>query len=226
MNGKKLNIDIFKIENKNSSGSTADVYKYNNFALKLYDDPINYSIKQDLFNELSSIKNKNFIELYETFKTDIDGSLVEGYISKYYIDEKINPLKLESSYMLKNIEYLKELRDIFTNKKIVMRDLHPWNSIYTKDGIVLIDPDDYRVVNLDIDVINMENKNILVDFTINTLKRYSDDKLCNIDYLEEYGTIKYLDDLKKEKNPDNALEVIEENLKKAKRPIDFIRKLK
>jgi len=172
----KLDINLEKTV-KIGEGSNSKVYKYNDIAIKKYCSYTLYPIDEKVFEIISSIKNKHLIELYELF-TMIDDKeyernielylskktkfVIDGYTSKYYNQERINPLNENSSYLLQNIEELKELFDLFSYKNILAKDLNEDNSLITTKGIIIIDPDFYKFCDLNYNqLINRNNVEFL-----------------------------------------------------------------
>ncbi len=81
-----------------NKGSCAKIYYNKKIILKKYysETPINLRIKEDIFNILKDINNRNFIELYNiysTYKETLNHqSITSAYTAKYYKDNSINPI--------------------------------------------------------------------------------------------------------------------------------------
>lgn len=228
-NYKKIDIDLDKTSIIDE-GSTSVVYKYNDTAFKIFmnaSDEIRMT--ESKFDLLSTIDNKHFIKLYDMFKV-LDSSLIksnkdvrhlfnnqyyyDGYTAKFYLKENINPLLEDSSYLLSNIEELRELTDEFTKRYIRLWDLHPFNVILKKDGIVFIDPDNYEVLTKNRDTLYKENLMELVYFITSLIEEYlKKDEALMYSFYNKLYRLSYRE----------QLDYIEEKLLKVRRPIDIFK---
>ncbi len=136
-----------------NKGSCAKIYYNKRIILKKYysETPINLRIKEDIFNILKDINNRNFIELYDiysTYKENLNHqSITSAYTAKYYKDNSINPILENKNYLLENFNNLEKLFDIFTNNMICTSDIKRDNSILEKNNIIIIDPDLFYIIN-------------------------------------------------------------------------------
>ena len=139
--GKELFYDIDK---PFDCGSYGQVYKLNEKeCLKWFldnedDDVID---DMDVFYELISLDIDNFYKIYKLLYSDI--GTVEGYVMKYYSKDIDDILGMDMDYMLDSFNRLYETIKIISDKGINMCDMHPKNFILNKDGIVIIDADNY-----------------------------------------------------------------------------------
>jgi hypothetical protein len=219
----RLDIDLRKVERINRLVITnAYIYRYLDLIIKKYWVGTQYAITDEVFELLSAIKNKHLMELYEIFTllsdTDYEQKhndylrgknsfVMDGYTAKFYQTDDINPLLENSSYLLTNIEELKELVEIISHKHIIMEDTKIENAIIQRQGIVLIDPDFYHLSTKSIEEIRNKNYRELFCLLRNIFEDYGED-------------LQYFMHLR----GDNALEKInamEQELKRVRRPIDL-----
>jgi hypothetical protein len=241
--GKKLDLDVDNME-KIITGYCSIVYHDDESIFKKYYHNISKDLRLSVeaFDFFKNINNPHFIELYdvycshefyETLNYIFRKELfkVDGYTAKYYSDDSVNVLLEHKDYLLDNLREIEDLINYFTDNKVLVEDLKRDNTILGKDGIVLIDPDMFRMNAklseiMDIDLyslmgrrtnISLLNKNKLLGlvndlFNIGLLeiaKRNSD--LC---------TEKYIDfDI--DETTDITSEV-SKKLQLVKKPIDYI----
>ena len=218
----KIDINLDEIERINKYMVTNSyIYKYRDMIIKKYWYCTEYAIGDNMFNKLCSIDNKHLIKLYElyTILSDYEYDYYkqrnlfskDGYTAKYYKKDSINPVLESSNYLIENIEGIKELIEILSSYKIIMKDTKIGNSIIQNSGIVLIDPDYYEFSNLDIESIRKNNYKELLCLIKTIFEHYS-----------KKGK-KYFSDLENN-DPIDSINYIENNLKKVIRPIDMVSK--
>ena len=143
-----------------SQGDCGEVSYNDEIILKEYFGFINnsYRIKEKVFDILKSIDDKHLIELYDiyTAKNKIKiffGKLlqcqfkVDYYTAKYYSDNSVNVLNEPKEYLLENLFELQKLFNILTENNICTKDVKRANTIIGKEGIVIIDPDLFYIVD-------------------------------------------------------------------------------
>ena len=225
----KLNINLDELTKINEDMVTNGlIYRYRDMILKKYWYCTEYAINEDVFNKLCIIDNNHFIKLYELFTIISDDEYDEkfakykqgkinfslaGYTAKYYQPDFINPLLEKSAYLINSIEGLKELVDILSNSKIMMDDTKIKNTIIQKNGIVIIDPDYYKLSNKDIKFIKNNNNKELLQLLKTLFIQYSVLKKPNVlRFFTELDNIE----------PLQSICYIEKELRKVKRPIDLL----
>lgn len=213
--GKKLKLKLDDMEYL-KSGCFAKILHNSNIAFKQYFPGSLHCCRMStkLFDVLKDIKNPNFIALYDIYscasfleviksRIKMQSFIVDGYTAKYYPDDSVNILYEHKDYILDNFRELELLFDIFTENNILVHDLNRANSILSKDGIVLVDPDFFEIdPNLGLEnpkiYISTENKrsllclykSIIVDAAsghqqYNRLLKFICDELFYIDITEK-----------------------------------------
>lgn len=125
----------------------------------------------------------------------------------------INPLLEKSDYLINSIEGLKELVDILSNSKIIMDDTNIKNSIIQNNGIIIIDPDYYKLSSQDIEFIKNNNNKELLQLLKTLFIQYS--VLKKTDVLRFFTELDNIEPLE-------SICYIEKELRKVKRPIDLL----
>lgn len=195
-----LNIDLDELERINEDKVTnAFIYRYRDIVLKKYWYCTEYAINDDVFDKLCTIDNEHFIKLYEFFTIISDDEYEEkyakyqqgkrffckdGYTAKYYQPDFLNPILEQSYYLIKSIEGLKKLVDMLSNFKIMMTDTKVENTIIQSNGIVIIDPDYYKLSSQDIDSIKNNNYKELLQ-----LLKTIFNKICRIEKDRYFKTV-------------------------------------
>ncbi len=227
----KLNIDLNEIKRINENMVTnAFIYRYKDIIIKKYWYCTEYAISDDVFDKLCTIDNHYFIKLYELFTIISDDEYEkmytryqkgksffnkDGYIAKYYQPDSINPVMEQSSYLIKSIEGLKELVDILSNSRIMMTDTKVGNTIIKNNGIIIIDPDYYRLSSQDISIIKNNNYHELLQLLKTIFMHYA--KLEKEIISKLFAELDNNDSLE-------AICHIEKELRKVKRPLDLFNK--
>lgn len=171
-NNITIDSDNFKYYDE---GSTAKVYKCGNILLKIYkvDTPFKYRIKKRVFNELTKIDSKNFVDLDTCLYSNkaIANKLLrpDAYVMKNISGKKIKLIDQNKDYLIKCLNELDNLATILSEHKIIMNDTHRGNIIFTKDGAFIIDPDQFEFSHLSKKKILIRNKINILKYVQNTL---------------------------------------------------------
>jgi len=235
INFRKTIIDKNDLEYLNS-GCCANVYRYKDNIFKEYKDGIDYvcRMKVQLFNVLKQINNPHFIELYTIYsrinlleylkyKLKKDDFYTEAYTAKYYHDDKINVLYESTDYLLDNFRDLELLFDEISKCGICANDLKYENTIFTKNNIIIIDPDIFYFYDIAQSNLIKKNKILLVLLLENILinsKFDTNEDIKKDDYLKQ---IDKLTSVNYDENKD-VISQIARNLNRVKKPIEFFRK--
>ena len=152
----RFNLKNMKYINK---GLCAEIYSDDEQIFKKYFPltPRTYRLKENVFDILKDINNPHFIELYEIYNrsNQIDSYksicdehefIVSAYTAKYYKDNSVNALLEDKNYLLENFCELEKLFEELTKNNICTNDVKRDNSILGKNGIVIIDPDLFYLV--------------------------------------------------------------------------------
>ena len=225
-NYKKVNIDIqsYKIFDV---GGCGEIYRNKDEILKKYYPRTDrlHRLKIKEFNLLKQINHTNFIKLHKIYMicnkpSIIKRYLVDLYTAKYYQKEDITPAFLNKDYLLENFSSIENLFRIFSDNKIKTYDIKLYNTVFTKDFIVIIDPDLYELSNDKINKIKVWNKN-------NLFKLFTEILLAGLKGCDWTNMFCWIyDNFNPEKineNTDLAHE-LSKKLQYVKRPIEVIRK--
>ena len=179
-----------------------------------------YNVDNDdvLIDTIKNLNLNNFYEIKELLY-DKDKTFI-GYLMRYYISKKIDIMSIDSNYTLSNLFSLCNSIIELSNNNINVCDLVKKNTLYTDDGITIIDVDNYVFNKLysdknDLTIDNlMSLRNLFVSLFKASRKNYHDD----LDMQEFDIRLKYLFDL------DNGFENARKVLRKYKYPIDYFKK--
>ena len=143
---------------------TANIYKIGDSIYKKYFAYTSdkYKLDNDVFVVLEQFASENMIKILDPLYEDDDLLQISGYIAKYYTKEKINIFDKEVDYTLENMNHIEKLFDELTENKIKVNDVKYENTILTKDKIILIDPDAYKIVNYEKERLKIANKKELM----------------------------------------------------------------
>lgn len=133
-------------------GGCSKIYRKGDFILKKYykETEYEYRLEQEVFHLLKEIDSPIMIKIYELlskFYNYLNGKedfCVDGYKAQYYEKDPVNVLLKEKDYLLESLLQIENLFDILSDYLIVISDFCFDNSVCTKDGIVIIDPDCYK----------------------------------------------------------------------------------
>lgn len=127
-------------------GFFSEVYKVSdNEVLKVYNRPA-FSSAYPVLKKLNRFELESFYKIFK-FYTDDEKRLL-GYIMKYYQPENIDILTMPTDFVLDN--YAKMYQDMMflAYKGISVDDLDIQNVILNKDGITIVDADNYGFYRL------------------------------------------------------------------------------
>lgn len=101
---------------------------------------------------IHNIDNRHLVKLYEWFcyKKMSDyfldiGIPIDAYTCDYIKRDSVNLLETSKEYLLENLYEIISLNDVLSNQKILLDDIKIENTIMTKEAIVLIDPDTWKI---------------------------------------------------------------------------------
>ena len=132
---------------------------------KVYTDYTLFTIKDHVINEwiFNTIKELNlvsFIRLYEYVFDDKKNQII-SYTMEYYPPYVKDILRISSEYIVNSFEKIYDDVITLSNAMILIGDMNFSNIIFGKDGIKVIDFDNYKKSNLNIEEIIKLNKNEL-----------------------------------------------------------------
>lgn len=178
-----MNLDKSKLV---GHGSTADIYKINDKAIKVFKIDYQSILSEDTFAFLKSISSPNFMKLDKYKMKYINYKKVLEYYTYTFIEESKKEKTLD--YFLDNFERLEKLSKIFSENRIKLGDLTFENVILQEDNIVLIDPDSY-IFSDNLEEIEENNRSELTYLFIDIINN-SFDKQCvlNNQYFDIYSS--------------------------------------
>ena len=157
-----------------ANGGFGNVYFDEETILKVYypkcSDPFEGKITLEVFDILKEIHHPNFIELLDIYsnldfltlfcrKFNLIYSFqIDAYTAKYYQKEDINPLLESKDYLLDNLREINQLCTLLTKLRIRLDDLRAGNTIFTKEKMIIIDPDYFRLTALSMKQLTIHNK--------------------------------------------------------------------
>lgn len=221
---------IFNSKNLNylDKGGCAKVFTINETdkILKKYfkSTPTDLRISKDIFNLIRLIDSRNLMKVFDIFTScdfnifkDTNSHKIIGYTAKYYKSDDINPLLLDKEYLIENFRNLEKLIDIFNDLNILAKDLKEENVVFTKDNIVIIDPDLFSKPDKNKDFIKKFNSCELFSLLINIIVKYSG----NTKYFRNSLMDELID---RYSFNDNISDILYKKLKYVKKPIDYFKK--
>lgn len=200
-------------------GQTANVYHIDpKTLLKRYFSyvPDTVIIDEAIFKILTSKKSQHIVPLYQILKDDSLEKTI-GYLMQYVNEYHIDYLTSESDLFLSHIRDIELIVDELSKENIRVMDLKSTNVITTKNGLVIIDPDKYRVVDYDPTFNNKDQVLYLAYSLLNYGKSEMSDSLDRIELLKFRRSI----DLESEVDITSQLA---RTLTKVKAPIDIFKR--
>lgn len=221
---------IFNSKNLNylDKGGCAKVFTINEtdkiFKKYFKSTPTDLRISKEIFNLIRLIDSRNLMKVFDIFTScdfnifkDTNSHKIIGYTAKYYKSDDINPLLLDKEYLIENFRNLEKLIDIFNDLNILTKDLKEENVVFTKDNIVIIDPDLFSKPDKNKDFIKKFNSCELFSLLINIIVKYSG----NTKYFRNSLMDELID---KYSFNDNISDILYKKLKYVKKPIDYFKK--
>lgn len=230
--GHKFN-DIEKFTEFVDEGTCGKIYRYGDVVFKKYDQDVEYFIRlqKNVFDFLKTIESPSFIKLQDIYMQaeypkfllnlfHLSKFKVDGYTAKYYENEDINPLFYSKDYLLESFLEIEKVFNYLSKNRMLAIDIKRGNTIYTKDGLVLVDPDLFEFSGKNKKDIAILNKRKIFDLLQSILIEDQDsndisDLVCWFIDNFQYNII----------TPKmNVTDHLADTLKYVKRPIDIVRK--
>ena len=199
-------------------GQTANVYMLDeSIVFKRYFSYVRDAviIDDEVFKLLQSFNDPQIVKLLELFKSE--GNKNSAYTMEYVKEEDVDYLDEYSSVFLEHISELERIVDIFTEERLRVMDLKNSNVIVKKNGLVIIDPDKYRIVDYKPVISNKDQVLYLAYSLLNFGKSKVGDSLDRVKLLDFRHSIVV----------DESLDITSQlarTLKKTKKPIDIFRR--
>lgn len=179
------------------NGSFGNVYFDEEKILKVYHpeciDPFEGKITLEVFDILKEIHHPNFIELLDIYNNLdlltlfcrkfnlINSFQIDAYTAKYYQKEDINPLLESKDYLLDNLREIDQLCTLLTKLRIRLDDLRAGNTIFTKEKMIIIDPDYFRLTALSMKQLTIHNKKSLFHLMKDIFSNYLEEFIAQED---------------------------------------------
>ena len=221
------------LNKENGHGKCGTVYKYNDdLYIKIYNRGIDFDhclLNTDIYEDLKKIKSDNLVDIkMALYKDKENKSITDAYLLTYYEEKYDDFLEIPTDYLLYNLEEIFKLIKEISIFKIRLHDLKRENLIFTKNNIVLIDPDRwyYNFLSSIEAVEKLNINNIMGMFSEITEKSLQDNHL---DFLIENNLYDYVISSKLfplTSNKDRAMKVLSKRLNGYKRPIDYVYSMK
>ena len=229
-NNEKVIIPDEILNNVISHGECGTVYRLSNdLCFKKYDRTFttkNFRINQKIVDLLNSIDNDNIVEIIDILFNQKQNYhyIADAYIMKYYLEKYKNILELPTTYLLENVENILDLSMKCSNLNIRFGDLKDANTIYTKDKIILLDPDLYDTpFHISTSELIKINNSIISGFfnelVLNTLNTNYQQFLADNDLFTYSFSFKLFPITV---NANRTMKVLEKKLKGYARPIDYV----
>lgn len=199
-------------------GQTANVYMLDeSIVFKRYFSYVSDAviIDDEVFKLLQSFNDPQIVKLLELFKSEENKN--SAYTMEYVKEEDVDYLDEYSSVFLEHISELERIVDIFTEERLRVMDLKNSNVIVKKNGLVIIDPDKYRIVDYKPVISNKDQVLYLAYSLLNFGKSKVGDSLDRVKLLDFRHSIVV----------DESLDITSQlarTLKKTKKPIDIFRR--
>lgn len=227
---KKININDTEYLN---CGECAKIFYNKDIVFKEYfsDAPLDCRLTPKRFDILKDVNNSHFIKLLNIYssmnlfelleyKVKVLDFITDAYTTKYYDDDKVDALYVQTDYIMDNLRELELLFDDFTDNGIVTDDIKRKNAILSPKGIVIIDPDSFYMSTEPTDLISIKNKLNLLDL----IRSICVDSMIEKSIIDDrLSKIMELVDIKVDRTTDVTHEV-SKKLKHFKRPIEYFMK--
>ncbi len=229
-NHKKLKLNGMQYLN---SGDNAKVLYNAEMVFKEYysETVLNCRLSEKMFDILKNINNPHFIELFNIYsnfdfvellknKIGILPFTVDAYTAKYYPDNSINVLFEHKDYILDNFRELEILFGIFTENMIRTHDIKRDNTIISKDGIIIIDPDLFNIIKTSKEFLSSLNKKDLLNLFRSII-------MDSVEKEPNYGDLSFINaelvNIEVRENTDITYEIYKK-LQNIKKPIELFKR--
>lgn len=207
-------ISLSKLEKKLLGyGTTAKIFKYRvSKVIKVLDEP-GTEEQYDIAREIQGLSLPRFYHIEEVLANEPSGDKTyAGMITRYYRPGDIDIWTLPSSFLIKQIKQLRESAIILGRHKINIDDINTSNVLLVKDGIMVIDTDEYYRTECECDEDNLITIRSCVDLILlnNYFNRNRSENFSRFQLHEELLDI------------DPISDEFHKTLLKYKRPIDWL----
>ena len=200
------------------SGFFGNIYRVgDDICLKIFTKNYDYDI--EAIKKIKELKLDNFYQIYDLlFNKD---NIFVGYTSKYYDNQNIDILSMETAYTLNNLYALYNSFNILSKEGIFVDDVNDENIIFDEKKITVIDTDLYCYNKDKVNKRYLIRKNYhLLLYLFSAIYYRALMKKENNYIIDEAIIDIILDDLF---DISKGIKCIEKKLIKYKYPIDYIR---
>lgn len=222
--GNKLEYNI-KYNDNFDSGTTSKIYKINDSTcLKICPERWGLLINKDIIKTINNLDCDNMCKIDSILYNNYNEyhRIIKGYIMKYYIDSVKNIYECNTEYIINNLNDLYNTITKISKCNINMVDMmYHRNAILSNDKIILIDFDNYKIIdaNATYDEVKMQNIDRLKALFVSIFKEH---------YKKNYNDYSFyiwqnIYHLFMENDNNDLVKNVENKIKKYKYPIDMFR---
>ena len=173
---------------------------------------------EDIFTLLKELNDPNIVKIHEML-FDEPSLYKTGYIMDYIKPDNVDYLTNISSIFLEHIREIEKVVDRLSKERVRVMDLKNSNVIITNNGMIIIDPDKYRIVDYDPTYANKDQILYLAYSILNFSKSPSKDSLDRLSLLKMKQAIEI----------DESMSITSQLSKKlipSRKPIDIFKRAK
>ena len=201
------------------NGGTSNIYRIDDETLLKRYYPYASSevrINEELFECLRKLNSKHIVTIHELLKDELGIDII-GYLMQYIKAEYIDYLDSDKDLFLTHIEEIERVVDELTKLKIRVMDLKHTNVITQEKGLIIIDPDKYRVVEYEPFYANKDQVLYLAYSLLNFGKSKLDSELDRLKLLTIRKQVIFDENT-------NITSELSKVLSKSRKPIDILRR--
>ena len=175
-------------------------------------------LDEDIFTLLKELNNPNIVKIHEML-FDEPSLYKTGYIMDYIKPDNVDYLTNISSIFLEHIHEIEKVVDRLSKERVRVMDLKNSNVVITNNGMIIIDPDKYRIVDYDPTYANKDQILYLAYSILNFSKSPSKDSLDRLSLLKMKQAIEI----------DESMSITSQLSKKltpSRKPIDIFKRAK
>lgn len=201
------------------NGGTSNIYRIDDETLlKRYYTYASSEVRinEELFEYLRRLNSKHIVTIHELLKDELGIDII-GYLMQYIEAEYIDYLDSDKDLFLTHIEEIERVVDELTKLKIRVMDLKHTNVITQEKGLIIIDPDKYRVVEYEPFYANKDQVLYLAYSLLNFGKSKLDSELDRLKLLTIRKQVIFDENT-------NITSELSKVLSKSRKPIDILRR--
>lgn len=181
-------------------GSCAKVYKKGQLLLKTYklDCKYYHMISPKLFNFLKNADFPHMLKLRDYYY--LDKSLwnkiigIEAYTMDYAGERIPSLLNASTEYLLDMVSDLEKMIALLSKQKIIMKDTHGGNIIFSENDVTVIDPDQFSFAKFSSYAsVLKRNKYAILNYIISSMVYEIEDDPKGKKYCFDLYSLKYVD---------------------------------